>query len=719
MPVKDNENISYIDSLLEMLSSSVDADQMPLLKTFATGLWSRALEEDLVSRHLRDDAGATIEAFKQLQDGDPKEVKFLLKNPVRTRDGWQSEHSVVIVAAPNMPFMVDSVLMALSHDGLVTHQLNNVVFAVDRDDQGQLTQLSFELDHPDRELMIYAEIDRLEDEAFPALQLKLDSMAADLQAVVQDFGAMKTKLDDLIEGLRESPPHLDGDEVAESIAFLEWLQSNHFTFLGVREFQYHDGVIRQNGSALGTQRMRPAATARKITEQPKRVQNFLLKPTLLTFSKSGTKSRVHRPAYPDYVGIKQFDADGVVTGEIGFLGLYTSRVYMELPERIPVVRHKVSNVFQRSGLDPAGFDGKVLRQVLATYPRDELFQISEKELFDTATMITDIHERRRVRVFARYDAYGLFVNTLVYMPRDLFSTSVRLELEALLAKTFAAEDSEYDILLSESILIRVQFILRVSPGKQLRVDRVDLESRIAKLIGDWHSELYEALVAQFGERKALELRHEYADAFSVAYREHFSTVDAIDDIMVIENLSPNAPLSTRLYRLPGDPGDHLHLKIFHLGDALPLSDVVPKLENLGLRVTGEHPYDVTRLSNEPVSIQVYELEFGGAVDLRRAGEDLDDAFINVWNGHAEDDSFNRLILSAGLSWRQVSLLRAYSQYMKQIRFGFSQLFISGALYRHQNVANLLVQYFECRFDPAHADAQALSVGSSRSNQGTD
>lgn len=709
MPVKTNDDITYIESLLETLSSSVDADQMPLLQTFATGLWSRALEEDLASRHLRDDAGATIEAFKQLEDGDPGEIKFLLKNPVRTRDGWQSEHSVVMVAAPNMPFMVDSVLMALSHGGLVTHQLNNVVFAVDRDEQGQLKQLSFDLEHPNRELVIYAEIDRLDDDAFPALQIKLDSMATDLQAVVDDFAAMKAKLDELIDGLRQTPPPLDSHEVSESIAFLEWLQSNHFTFLGVRSFQYHDGVIRQNGSALGTQRVRRAATARKITEQPKRTQNFLLKPSLLTFSKSGTKSRVHRPAYPDYVGIKQFDGDGVVIGEIGFLGLYTSRVYMEPPERIPVVRHKVSNVLQRSGLDPSGFDGKVLRQVLATYPRDELFQISEKELYDTATVITDIHERRRVRVFARYDAYGLFVNTLVYMPRDLFSTSIRLELEALLARTFAAEDSEYDILLSESILIRVQFILRVSPGKQLQVDRVDLERRIAKLIGDWHSELYEALVAQFGERKALALRKEYADAFSAAYREHFSTVDAIDDILVIEGLSENAPLSTRLFRLPSDPSDHLHLKIFHLGEVLPLSDVVPKLENLGLRVTGEHPYDVSRLNNGSVSMQVYELEFAGALDLRRVGEDLDHAFVNVWNGQAEDDSFNRLILTAGLSWREVSVLRAYSQYMKQIRFGFSQFFISEALFRHQNVANLLVQYFEAKFVPSQPDSETSAV----------
>lgn len=692
--VKDD---SYIKNLLEVLEDATDADLYPLLQVFAKTLWSRSLEEDVASRDVRDDVGGTIEAFQHLQDRESNEVSFLLKNPIRTRDGWHSEHSVVIVAAPNMPFMVDSVLMALSHGGLVTHHLNNAVFAVKRDADGKLQQLTSDVDHENRELVIYAEIDRLEDEAFGQLQSKLEFMAKDLQAAVTDFPQMKSKMEALIVDLQSNPPPLDEHDISESVAFLQWLLANHFTFLGVREFQYSDGVIRQTGQALGTQRVRPAATERMISAQPQRTQDFLLKARLLTFSKSGTKSRVHRPAYPDYVGIKQFDEHGQVIGETGFLGLYTSRVYMELPERIPVVRHKVSNVLQRSGLDPSGFDGKVLGQVLATYPRDELFQITETELFETAMVITDIHERRRVRVFARYDAYGLFVNTLVYMPRDLFSTSVRLELEALLVETFAAEDSDYDILLSESILVRVQFILRVSPGQHIEVDRVGLEQRIAELIGDWNSELYEALVSHFGERTAISLRSNYADAFSAGYREYFSTIDAIDDIQVIEQLTESSPLRTRLYRVPGEAADLLHLKMFHRGAALPLSDVVPKLENLDLRVIGEHPFTVACKDTESVSIQVYELRFAGDLDLQEGGEDLNDAFINVWNGFAEDDSFNRLILRAGLSWRQVSVLRAFAQYMKQIRFGFSQAFISEALFRHADTASLLVDYFERKF----------------------
>ncbi|XOV85558.1 MAG: NAD-glutamate dehydrogenase [bacterium] len=692
--VKDG---SYINNLLNALESTAEADLYPLLEVFARTLWSRSLEEDVAARDVRDDVGGTIEAFEHLRKRQSDDISFLLKNPIRTRDGWQSEHSVVVVAAPNMPFMVDSVLMALSHDGLVTHHLNNAVFAVERDAAGTLTTLSSEVNHQSRELIIYAEIDRLDDDAFPQLQAKLEFMARDLQAAVTDFGPMKEKMEALIAELKQNPPPLDEHDINESIAFLEWLLSNHFTFLGLREFQYSDGFIRQAGTALGTQRVRPAATARKISDQPQRVQDFLFKKKLLTFSKSGTKSRVHRPAYPDYVGIKQFDAQGRVIGETGFLGLYTSRVYMESPEHIPVVRHKVSNVMQRSGLDPSGFDGKVLRQVLATYPRDELFQITETELFETTMVITDIHERRRVRVFARYDAYGLFVNTLVYMPRDLFSTSVRLELEALLVETFAAEDAEYDILLSESILIRVQFILRVSPGHQIQVDRVGLEKRIAQLIGDWNSELFEALVIKLGERTAIKLRSTYADAFSAGYRESFSAIDAIDDIQMIEQLSAQSPLSTRLYRKPGDPAEFLYLKIFHCGQALPLSDVVPKLENLDLRVIGEHPYIVARKDQGHVSIQVYELRFVGDLDLKEGGEDLNEAFINVWNGLAEDDSYNRLILRAGLSWRQVSVLRAFAQYMKQIRFGFSQAFISDALFRHAATAALLVDYFERKF----------------------
>ena len=694
-----NAQRTHAQRVEDELQSRISEDDLPLLTRFTQRLWARALEEDLASRDPADDAGATLACWRQFVASNPGEFSIYLHNPVAARDGWKSAHSIVIIAAPDMPFVVDSVLMALSHDGLSTHQLNNIVLGVDRDPDGAIAGLSADMAHANRELLIYAEVDRLDDEQIPRLHEKLTAAMIELRAVVDDFAAMKARIAEEIEQLRQTPPPLPSEALEEGIAFLQWLLSNHFTFLGVREFSYEGGHIRQIGDALGVHRTRPPASERKLADHPARARDFLLAKTLLSFSKSGTKSRVHRPAYPDYVGIKKFDAQGEVVGEIGLSGLYTSRAYMELPENIPSLRSKVANVMARSGLDPNGFDGKVFAQVLATYPRDELFQIDEDQLLETASIITDIHERRRVRVFHRFDPYGLFVTSLVYMPRDLFSTTVRERLYDMLVDIFGAEGGDHDILLSESTLVRVQFTLRIKPGHQVEVDRRSLERQINEMIVDWRTELTEELQAELGARRGRALALKYANAFTAGYQEHFRARTAVHDIEIIESLSSDKPLLTHLYRLPESPREHISLKLFHLGNALPLSDVVPKLEHLGLTVISEHPYTVQRNGAGPVAVHDYELCFEKPLDLGAIAGDFDDAFTNIWHQRAQDDGFNRLILQAGLNWRQVSVIRAYAQYMKQIRFGFSQLFISNTLYRHAELTADLVALFESRLSP--------------------
>ena len=272
----------------------------------------------------------------------------------------------------------------------------------------------------------------------------------------------------------------------ESIAFLEWLDKGSFTFLGYREFDFGGGTIRQvPDSALGILRNREPSSERRLADQPDDTRAFLLERTLLAFSKSGTRSQVHRPAYPDYIAVKRFNAAGEVVGEQGFLGLYTSNVYTERPDQIPLLRKKVANIRRRSGLDPDGFDGKILAHVLASYPRDELFQSSEDELFANAMAITQIHERRRTRVFLRRDRYGLFYTCLVFMPRELYNTQLRVRIQQLLMERLGAEDAPFDAYFSESILVRLQFVIRVPPGMNGPVDIDELQRSIVALTRDW------------------------------------------------------------------------------------------------------------------------------------------------------------------------------------------------------------------------------------------
>ncbi len=702
------KNASFLVAVLDLIRDRLQVHEQAVAAAFTRQFWARVAAEDLDDRSLEDAAGMTIACLRHFQVRAWDAVDVDVENPRYARDGWASDHTVVRIAHPDMPFITDSVLMELSRRGLVTHHLQNVVFAAVRDAAGRLVGIDPQSPDARSEVLIYAEIDRLETERLAMLATELDSILKDVRACVGDFSAMKARLRAIVEMLSSSPPPLAKDEVAETIAFLEWLQNGNFTFLGYREFDFGGGTSRQvPDSELGILRNRDPSSERLLADQPADTREFLLERTLLAFSKSGTRSRVHRPAYPDYIAVKRFDGNGEVVGEQGFLGLYTSTVYSERPDRIPLVRRKVANILARSGLDTNGFDGKILAHVLASYPRDDLFQCSEDELFATALAITQIHERRRTRVFLRRDRYGLFYTCLVYMPRDVYNTQVRVRIQQLLTTTLGAEDAPFDAYFSESILVRLQFIIRVPPGGGDRVDIAELQNAVAALTRDWSQELRQALVQECDEAEGRRLIERYLDALPASYRESRSERAAVADILDMEALSAQRTLTMRLYRGPEDPQDMFFLRVFHLGEPLPLSDLIPVLEHLGVRAIGENPYRITR-ATDTVSIHDFELAAGHPVDIAAVGARFEDAFVQIWQRAADDDSFNRLVLLAGLNWREVTMLRAYAEYMKQTRFGLGREFISDTLCKYPAIARRLVRLFLDRFDPDTDDDSSIS-----------
>ena len=699
---------TFLVAVQDHIRSRLDAGEHTLASAFTAQFWSRVATDELSDRSPEDAAGMTIACFRHFQRRVWDSVHIDVENPEYERDGWASDHTIVQIAHPNMSFITDSVMMELSGSGLITHHLQNMVFAVVRDADGRMLRIDPKSPDARQEVLIYAEIDRLEADRLEPLGRRLDSILKDVRAGVSDFPAMKRRLRAIVGSLHASPPALSAEETEESIAFLEWLDKSSFTFLGYREFDFEGGTIRQvPDSALGILRNREPASERLLAEQPADTRAFLLERTLLAFSKSGTRSKVHRPAYPDYIAIKRFNAAGEVIGEQGFLGLYTSTVYSERPDHIPLVRRKVANIRRRSGLDPDGFDGKILAHVLASYPRDELFQCSEDELFANAMAITQIHERRRTRVFLRRDRYGLFYTCLVFLPRELFNTQLRVRIQDLLKATLGAQDAPFDAYFSESILVRLQFTIRVPPGSSESVDIDDLQNAIVSLTRDWSQDLRQALVHECGETAGRLLIETYLDALPAAYREAHAPRAAVADIQDMERLSAQRSLTMRLYRGPEDPEDMFYLRVFHLGEPLPLSDLIPALEHMGVRAIGEHPYRIN-CASAAIAIHDFELSFGRPLDIAAVGGRFEDAFVRVWNGAADDDSFNRLILIAGLDWREVSVLRTYARYMKQTQFGFGQEFISDTLSKHPLIASHLAQLFVERFDPdGKGDGRAL------------
>jgi glutamate dehydrogenase len=376
------------------------------------------------------------------------------------------------------------------------------------------------------------------------------------------------------------------------------------------------------------------------------------------------------------------------------------------------VRQRHEHVMKQSGLAPASHSGKALRHILETLPREELFQSSEDELFRTAMGVLGLQERVRSRLFLRRDKYSRFISALVYLPRERFNTDVRLRIEAMLKDALHGEYVDSSVVLGESPLAQVHLIVRPKPGEMLDVDTAELEQKLAQVLRNWQDDLREALVARHGETEGLRIAARIGKALPAGYIEDNSTAVAANDVSQLDALTGPDDLRLSLQAVPRESGDGLRLKLYRQLDDIPLSDALPMMENMGLRVIAERPYRLS-VDNAPVYVQDFEVEStAGAIDAASVDEAFGETFARVWHGDAENDGFNRLVLAAGLHWRQVAMLRGYCKYLLQTGVPFSQAYVEGTFARYPLLARLLVELFEARFDPAtgHESKDDIAAG---------
>ena len=445
---------------------------------------------------------------------------------------------------------------------------------------------------------------------------------------------------------------------------------------------------------------------------PPQVRAYARYPDLLIVTKANARSTVHRPGYLDYIGVKRFDDKGNVCGEHRFLGLYTSTAYSASPADIPLLRRKTANVIDRAGVARGSHAGKALRNILATYPRDELFQTPEDELLRTATGILHLGERQRFRLFVRRDPFERFLVCLIYSPRETYTTELREKWQAILHEAFNGTSSDFNVHLSESVLARVMITVRTTPGKIPEFDVRSLEARLALAARRWSDDLKDALIDALGEARGNELYRNFADALPAAYREDFTARAAVPDLEMMGRLSAANPLGMSLYRpLEAEPGT-LRFKLFHFGGPVTLSDSQPMLKRMGLKVLDERPYKMSPPDRAPVWLH----DFGMLTRLPDADVDIDglhqvfeDAFARIFRGEVENDDFNRLVVAARIPAAEIVVLRAYAKYMRQIGFPLSEAFIESTLAANASVARNLVALFKARFDPeAGSDGDATA-----------
>ena len=689
------------------LARHVEAADLPALACFAEQFFAIVSVGELVSQRLSDLAGSTLSAWRLLERFDPTRPLVRVYNPDHEKHGWQSTHTAVQILSPDMPFLVDSVRMELSRRGYRIHRLQNSVLHVHRDEAGRMRALlpvgAAEEGAPG-EALVFLEIDRLGESAtLREVEAALLDVLGEVSLAVADFDAMKARAAAVRDQLGEFAVGADEAEVAEVRDFFDWLLADHFTFLGYEAFSVADEpeggrMLYDEASLLGLSRRLRVGLAPEDAWVDPRALEYLRQPLLLSFAKSARPSRVHRPAYPDFVSVRQFDGEGRVLREYRFMGLFTAHVYTQSVQRIPFIRGKVRQVMDSARFEPSTHLVRELARVLEVLPRDELFQSPTQTLRETAIAIVQIQERDLLRLFVRIEPYRRFCYCLVYLPRDAYSTETRVKIQQVLTARLKASGCEFWTYFSESRLIRVQFILSIDPTDPPEVDVAQLEREVTQACRDWRDDYAELLADRLGEGRAAALLADYPQGFPAGYRERFSPYSAAVDIEHLQELGPERSLLMSFYQPMTTEEGRLHCKIYH-GEPLPLSDVLPVLENLGLRVLGEMPYRLLRRDGRESWIHDFAFATapGTRFDLLEINEPLQEAFIQVMQGRAENDAFNRLVLTAGISWREAALLRAYARYMKQIRFGFDLGYIAAALLAHTDIARELVRLFKTRF----------------------
>jgi glutamate dehydrogenase len=673
---------------------------------------------DLAAREPAELAGA---ALSHLMFARQRRRSALVRvfNPTLREHGYTSPHTVIEMVNDDMPFLVDSIGLSLTQRGLTLHFLTHPIFAVARDGSGTLLSLQERGEGKLRlESFQHIEVDRIVDPAvLDSLAAQIERSMRDVRVACADWGKMQKAARQAAQDLSSLSARFDPSDVSEAIALLNWMENRHFTFLGYREYRLLGRKGREAlqpiaATGLGLLRpghQQPESTNRILSSDIRRQSRSR---DIVLVTKANFESTVHRSGYLDYIGVKHFDSKGRLIGERRFLGLWTSAAYSSNPREIPLLRHKVAQVVAHFALAPDSHDGKALQHILESFPRDELFQASVAELNRIVTGIFGLQERPRVRVLLRRDAFRRFYSCLVFVPREKYNTQVRQRIEKVIREAFSANGMESQVQIAESNLARIHIVARTSPSDENRVDADALERRVAAAVRSWSDGFKTALLSRFDEAYALHLFEKYAQAFPAAYTEDFHGDAAALDVSFLEAAEKEpARLHLDIYRPEPRRKDKFFLKIFRIQDAIPISDLLPMLENMGLKVIAERPYELEFPGGRRAWIQDLELVMQASTVAQFEALELEikSAFTAVWTGRMDSDSFNQLTLSAGIPWRLVIVMRAYCRYLLQAGLPFSQGYIAQVLVNNAAIARALADLFVARFTPEGSAAARRSA----------
>lgn len=648
----------------------------------------------------------------------PKTAKIRGYNPKSANDGWASDHSVIEIVTDDMPFLVDSVSSELTRRELPIHLVIHPICKVRRSKAGSILDI-LERGHMDvdarAESFMHFQIAQQPDAALRGIVNSLHEVLDGVRSAVEDWRPMRERMEVVIDDLNHDPKGIQAEETSEVRELLRWFHDNHFTFLGFREYKISGSgkktkVAVDGKSGLGVLRDSAIAVFESYKDKgtlSDEVVEFLGKRDLLSVTKTNQRSVVHRSVHMDALGIKKFDRSGKVVGYQLFVGLFTSVAYNLSPRGIPLLRRRLKNIVDRAGFSRDSHDGKALLNILETYPRDELFQISEDNLFKIATGILHLQERQRVALFIREDTFKRYLSCMVYVPRDRYDTNLRQRIQEILAQAVNGTPSAFFTQLGDSPLARVHLIIKLPESKIPKYDTAALEADITQATRSWSDKILDALTERDGEARAHELTARFKSAFGALYQEKYSSDEVLLDLGIIEDVDATGEIGFHLYRPHDSEKNTVRFKLYSPEKQIPLSDVLPVFEHMGFKVINEggpHEVKIANASFKRLVIHDFGLESrdGANIDVESNRDNFEEAFARVWHGDAESDGFNALVVGAGLAWREIVIIRAYCKYLRQVGITYSQMYMEQTLAKHSTFARLLVDIFEIKFNPAAA-----------------
>ncbi len=701
-----------LNHLYRYIEQKLSPDLAATLKVFSEQYYNSVPFSDLENLAVEDLYGAVLSHWNLTLKYTPGNQKVRVYNPTLENNGWQSRHTIVEIVIEDMPFLLQSISMEINRQGLTNHLVIHPVYNIIRNEQGDFIRFSGSDDRQySSECLLHLEIDRqTEASQLKNLKQRIQSVLIDVRATTEDWQPTVKKINEVISSLKGSD-YLKKESQEEVLDFLQWLSDDHFVFLGYREYR-----LIQQGETVGFQPL-PGTGLGVLRDSIAKIPDNGVQPIaegafakinnkqVLLITKATSKATVHRPVFMDYIGIKQYNNEGALVGEKRFLGLYSSTAYLTELKNIPMIRQKINGVVERFAFRKGSHQARVLLFILQSLPRDEIFQTDVEDLFNCAAGVMQLQERQHVRVFARQDLYGHFVSMLVFVPRERYHTASRKKIQQILLEIFQARHADFSVQLSESILARIHFIIRTDVCFCIDYDVKEIEQKIVEALADWKDDLKQELINYHGEAKANALFNHYQDSFTAAYREDISPRTALLDIERFEHLlKAGAQAETLLYSpLTATPDKTLRFKLFSRGQA-SLSRSLPMLENMGVKVCDERPYEIRKKECSDV---LWMHDFGLIVEIDTANLNLEnlkprfqEAFERCWFEKTENDGFNQLIIKAGISWQQVNIFRAFYLYLRQIGITFSQSYVETTLACNPDVVRLLVQLFTQRFDPS-------------------